>query len=81
MPPVPPPSLEITPAQCRAARGLLGWTQEELGKQAGITMRTVIAFEKGENRPQAGTMGKLVTCLQDAGIRFSEERGVVGSAP
>lgn len=42
---------EIRPALYRAARGMSGWTQEELGQRTGITMRTVPAFENNENRP------------------------------
>lgn len=78
--PVPRP-FEISPAQCKAARSLLGWAQKDLAERAGIATHTILKFEGGENRPQAGTMVKLVTCLQEAGIRFSEERGVVGAAP
>ncbi len=78
--PIPRPK-EITPAQCRAARGLLGWTQEELGTRAGVTVRTVLAFERGENRPQAATLAKLVACLEGAGITFRDEPGWVGQGP
>jgi hypothetical protein len=38
--------MTITPAQCRAARGLLGWNQVDLGARANVHRRTVEAFEK-----------------------------------
>ncbi|KAB2764105.1 helix-turn-helix transcriptional regulator [Brucella anthropi] len=37
----------ITNAQCRAARGLLNWTQAELARRLSISVVSVRAFEKG----------------------------------
>ena len=34
----------MTPAQCRAARGLLNWTQVKLAKAAGIGTSIVTSF-------------------------------------
>ena len=36
----------MTPAQCRAARGLLDWTQTTLADAAGVAVMTVTNFEK-----------------------------------
>lgn len=72
---------EITPAQCRAARGLLGWTQKDLADRSGVSTPTVVGFERGENRPQAATLAKLVACLERAGITFRDEPGWVGQGP
>src|SRR5262245_24137522 len=35
----------MTPAQSRAARALVGWSQEELARNAGITRSSVAHFE------------------------------------
>lgn len=39
--------MAITPEQCRAARGLLGWTQAELAQRVSISAVSIRAFEKG----------------------------------
>jgi DNA-binding XRE family transcriptional regulator len=59
----------MTPAQCRAARALLGWSQDELARNAGISRSSVAQFElelrQGQNRDQ------LQIALEDAGIEFT----------
>jgi transcriptional regulator with XRE-family HTH domain len=35
----------MTPAQCRAARALIGWSQQQLAKEARIGVSTVADFE------------------------------------
>jgi DNA-binding XRE family transcriptional regulator len=47
----------ITSAQCRAARGLLDWTQQHLADQAGVGIVTVRQFEAGLNEPIKGFCG------------------------
>ncbi|QZO02466.1 helix-turn-helix domain-containing protein [Chenggangzhangella methanolivorans] len=37
--------------QCRAARALLDWTQEELANAANLSLSTVRDFEKGRRTP------------------------------
>ncbi|MCJ2136387.1 helix-turn-helix transcriptional regulator [Methylobacterium sp. J-026] len=37
----------ISSAQCRAARALLNWTQDDLSKATGLSSVTIRAFEKG----------------------------------
>ena len=36
----------ITSAQCRAARGLLSWSQQNLADRAGVGIMTIHQFEK-----------------------------------
>jgi transcriptional regulator with XRE-family HTH domain len=38
----------MTPAQCRAARGLLDWTQATLAGVSGLAVSTVVKFERSE---------------------------------
>jgi transcriptional regulator with XRE-family HTH domain len=69
----------ITPEQCRAARGLLGWTQEELRQQAKMSRKTIQEFEIGLRRPQARTLDDLQRAFEAAGIEFIEPvEGVKG---
>ena len=37
----------LTPAACRAARALLGWSAKDLVREAGVSARTVSAVETG----------------------------------
>lgn len=38
----------MTPEQCRAARGLLGWSQSQLAERANLSKSTVAKFEAGK---------------------------------
>ena len=42
----------FTPGQCRAARGLLGWSQQELAKHARVGIVTVHQLEAGISQPR-----------------------------
>jgi len=64
----PLPTFE--PAQCRAARGLLGWNQEELANQAGVSRSTVREFEAGHHELHRSTQTLLVQALEGAGVRL-----------
>lgn len=61
--------------QCKAARMLLDWNQEELCKRAGITKSTIGDFERGARNLRIETMQKVVGVFEDEGIRFEGEEG------
>jgi transcriptional regulator with XRE-family HTH domain len=65
----------ITPSQCRAARGLLDWTQEELAEAAHIGIATVRQFERGHADSRQATLAVLRRAFEDAGVEFIEENG------
>ena len=52
------------PEKVRAARTELGLTQTQLGDAAGVSLRTILAYEKGEKRPRQATMLKLAKALK-----------------
>jgi transcriptional regulator with XRE-family HTH domain len=60
----------LNPAQCRAARGLLGVTQEQLAREAGLSKRTIIEFENGSRGSLASTIEKLQRALESLGVEF-----------
>jgi len=64
------PLFMITPAQCRAARGLLNWTQRDLADQAGVGIVTVRQFEAGLNEPRRATLEVVKRAFETAGIEF-----------
>lgn len=63
----------ISPAQCRAARELVGWTQEHLAENAGVSLSALRNFEQGKTRPVAQNMNAIVRALSGAGLEFIEE--------
>ena len=65
----------ITPAQCRAARGLLDWSQQRLAEEARIGVVTVRQFEGGAAQPRNATFDVLRRALEAAGVIFVAENG------
>lgn len=65
----------MTPAQCRAARALISFSQDELAAAADVAKRTVASFEGGTAQPYARTLAALRSALEAAGVVFIEENG------
>jgi transcriptional regulator with XRE-family HTH domain len=65
----------IISSQCRAARGLLDWTQQELADRAGVGIVTVRQFEGGLNEPRRATLEVIRRALESAGVEFIQEDG------
>ena len=68
----------MSPAQSRAARGMLGWSEADLAAKVGLAEQDVKAFEKGTGDPASGRVEALRSVLTIAGIVFHEgsESGV-----
>jgi DNA-binding XRE family transcriptional regulator len=62
--------MELTAAQCRAARGLLSWTQGDLGAKARIATKTIGQFETGGAPTHWRTLEALTKAFESAGIEF-----------
>jgi transcriptional regulator with XRE-family HTH domain len=60
----------FSPKTARAARALLGWSQSDLAKAAGIGLSTVVDFEKERRAMPAETETKMARALEAAGIEF-----------
>jgi hypothetical protein len=65
----------ISPGQARAARALIGWTQDRLIEATGIPKRTLARFELGDGAPQRRTLVAIRTALEAAGVEFIPENG------
>jgi transcriptional regulator with XRE-family HTH domain len=65
----------MTPAQCRAARGLLDWTQQNLAKAAGLLLSPVVRFERGGRAVAAGAVQAMKRAVEKAGVEFISENG------
>ncbi|WP_370631525.1 helix-turn-helix domain-containing protein [Methylovirgula sp. HY1] len=68
----------MTPAQCRAARGFLDMSQDELAKAASVGISTVRDFEKGRRLPIANNLAAIQAVLEARGIGFLCEEGTSG---
>jgi DNA-binding transcriptional regulator YiaG len=65
----------VTPAQCRAARGLVDMRQSDLAEAARVGLSTVKNFEAGRSAPVTNNLTALRTALETAGVIFVEENG------
>lgn len=71
--------MSILPEQCRAARALLGWSQNELVERSKVTKSTIANFEGGKRTPYARTLADIQAALETAGVEFLGA-GVASSA-
>lgn len=60
----------LTPALCRAARGLLDWTQDELAHRAGLCRSTIRDYEKGRHHLQPASAQSILAVLDTAGVEL-----------
>lgn len=65
----------LTPEQCRAARGWLDWSQDDLAKLAHVSLSTVRDFEKGRRTPIANNLDALRRAIDAAGIELVVRHG------
>jgi transcriptional regulator with XRE-family HTH domain len=63
--------MSFTPAQCRAARALLGWSQAELSEASRVATKTIADFEREERTPYERTLNDIRKALYEAGIEFT----------
>src|SRR3974390_974098 len=61
----------ITASQCRAARGLLNWTQQRLADVAHIGVATVRLFESEAKGTRQSTLVLLKQAFESAGVEFT----------
>jgi len=65
----------VTAAQCRAARGLLDWSQQDLADRAGLGIVTIRQIEADITDPRRATLAVLKQAFERAGIEFIDENG------
>ena len=69
---------DVTPAQSRAARGLLDWSQSELAKHSNLGESTIRDFEKGRRVPTINNLAAIKSAFERAGVRFHSEYESIG---
>jgi len=65
----------VTPAQIRAARGLLKWTQAILAHKAALSTVTLNMIENESVAPRMGTLDSIQRALEQGGVEFLDEQG------
>jgi transcriptional regulator with XRE-family HTH domain len=68
----------LTPEQCRAGRGLVDWTQEELADRAGVSRSTVRDFEKGRHELHRASAAVIRTAFETAGVVLIDPQDGLG---
>jgi transcriptional regulator with XRE-family HTH domain len=63
----------LTPNQCRAARGFLGWTLADLAKASGISRASLNSFETGKGNIKADTLAAIRYSLESSGLDFDNQ--------
>jgi transcriptional regulator with XRE-family HTH domain len=67
----------ISVRQVKAARSLLGWSQDDLADKSGVSKPTIARLETadGELGGYTGTREKLIEALRAGGVEFIAENG------
>jgi transcriptional regulator with XRE-family HTH domain len=68
-------NMEISPAQCRAARGLLNISQARLAELSGVSQRAITGFEAGATRPMRANLMALRMAFEREGVIVLDGNG------
>ncbi|WP_424139101.1 helix-turn-helix transcriptional regulator [Roseomonas chloroacetimidivorans] len=66
---------DLSAAQCRGARAMIGWSQAELAEKARVARQTVVDFERGARTPYPNNLAAIRAALEAAGVEFIERNG------
>jgi predicted nucleotidyltransferase len=74
------PELSLTPEVCRAGRALLGLTQAQLARLAGVSRLTVAHFERAVRKPVPANLAALRSTLEASGIDLLPRGAIIRDA-
>ncbi len=66
----------LTIEQCRGARGILGWTQQDLADASGLSKTAINNYEKGHSDIKAESLKAIRMAFESAEIEFIGGNGV-----
>ena len=69
-------AMNLSPATCRAARGLLNISQERLAALSGVSQRAITNYEAENTRLMAANREAIQRALDVAGVEFLDGGGV-----
>ncbi len=72
---------KMSPAQSRAARALLGWTQPQLADAAGLGISSIADFERERHMATERTTSKIRAALEGAGVVFLDIGEISNGGP
>ena len=64
--------MTIKPNQVKAARALLGWSQDDLAERAGLSKASIAKFEINEREPHQSSMDGILQAFELSGIVFTK---------
>ncbi len=67
---------EMTPAQCRAARGLIRMTINDLSEVASVSATAIWDYELEIDEAPAADIDAMRSALEAAGVEFISDTGV-----
>jgi len=69
--------LKVSIRQIKAARALVGWSQDDLAEKSGVSTPTIKRLEAadGDLGGRAETGAALISALEKAGVEFIAENG------
>ena len=67
--------MTLTAEQCRAARALADWSQNELADASKVAQKTIADFERGNRTPYDRTLVDIRAALESAGVAFIDQNG------
>lgn len=66
----------LTIEQCRAARGLLDWTQQDLADACGLSKTAINNFEKSHSDIKTESLRAIRLAFESADIEFTPQNGL-----
>jgi transcriptional regulator with XRE-family HTH domain len=63
----------VSPAQLRAARALIRWSQTDLALASNVSRPTIADFECGKRMPHDRTLVDLIAALERSGVEFTND--------
>jgi transcriptional regulator with XRE-family HTH domain len=65
--------MSLSPSQCRAARALISWSQDQLEDAAQVAKSTIANFESGRRDCYPRTLRDIRSALEGAGVEFIDD--------
>lgn len=73
--------MSFSAAQCRAARALIGWSQDKLATASKVAKATIANFEANRRAPYDRTLADLRATLEAAGVIFQGDGETIDGGP